>query len=35
MNNQNTEEPKIVAASPVVHETGMLPYRINGLFSST
>jgi hypothetical protein len=28
MNNQNTEEPSIVAASPVVHESGTLPYRI-------
>jgi len=28
MSNQNTEEPRIVAASPVVHESGMLPYRI-------
>jgi len=28
MSNQNTEEPQIVAASPIVHESGMLPYRI-------
>ena len=28
MNEQNTEESKIVAASPVVHESGTLPYRI-------
>ena len=28
MNEQNTEEPSIVAASPVVHESGTLPYRI-------
>ena len=28
MNKQHTEEPRIVAASPVVHESGMLPYRI-------
>jgi len=28
MNNQQTEESRIVAASPVVHESGMLPYRI-------
>ncbi|MFI5459173.1 MAG: hypothetical protein ACHRXM_27405 [Isosphaerales bacterium] len=28
MSNQHTEEPRIVAASPVIHETGMLAYRI-------
>jgi hypothetical protein len=28
MNNLHTEEPTIVAASPVVHEAGTLPYRI-------
>ncbi|MGO9470539.1 MAG: hypothetical protein ACLQIB_42160 [Isosphaeraceae bacterium] len=28
MKNQNTEQPRIVAASPVVHEPGLLPYRI-------
>jgi hypothetical protein len=28
MQNQHTEEPRIIAASPVVHESGMLPYRI-------
>ena len=28
MNNQNTEDPSIVAGSPVVHESGTLPYRI-------
>jgi hypothetical protein len=28
MNNQRTEDAGIVAASPVVHESGMLPYRI-------
>ena len=28
MNEQQTEEPSIVAASPIVHETGMLLYRI-------
>jgi len=28
MNNQHTEDAGVVAASPVVHETGMLPYRI-------
>ena len=28
MNNQQTGESRIIAASPVVHETGLLPYRI-------
>jgi hypothetical protein len=28
MNNQYTDESRIVAASPVVHESGALPYRI-------
>jgi hypothetical protein len=28
MNNRETEESRIIAASPVVHESGMLPYRI-------
>jgi hypothetical protein len=28
MNNQHTEESRIVAASPMVYESGMLPYRI-------
>jgi len=28
MTKQNTENPTIVAASPVVHEPGLLPYRI-------
>jgi hypothetical protein len=28
MNNQHPDDPTIVAASPMVHETGMLPYRI-------
>jgi len=28
MNNPHTEESRIVAASPVIHESGMLPYRI-------
>ena len=28
MTKQNTEDPRIVAASPVVHEPGLLPYRI-------
>jgi hypothetical protein len=28
MNNQHTEEPRIVAASPLVHESGTLPHRI-------
>jgi hypothetical protein len=28
MNNQHTAESRIVAASPMVYESGMLPYRI-------
>jgi hypothetical protein len=28
MTNQKTEDPRIVAASPMVHEPGLLPYRI-------
>jgi hypothetical protein len=28
MNDQHNEESRIIAASPVVHESGMLPYRI-------
>jgi hypothetical protein len=28
MHNQHTEESRVIAASPVVHESGMLPYRI-------
>jgi hypothetical protein len=28
MSKKRTAETKIVAASPVVHESGMLPYRI-------
>ena len=28
MPKHRTEKPTIVAASPVVHESGMLPYRI-------
>jgi hypothetical protein len=28
MNNQHTQEPSIVAASPVVQESGLLPHRI-------
>jgi hypothetical protein len=27
MQNQHAEESRIIAASPVVHESGMLPYR--------
>ena len=28
MSKKRTEKPTIVAASPVVHDSGMLPYRI-------
>jgi hypothetical protein len=28
MHNQRTEESRIIASSPVVHESGMLLYRI-------
>jgi hypothetical protein len=28
MHNQHAEESSIIAASPPVHESGMLPYRI-------
>jgi hypothetical protein len=28
MHKQHAEESKIIAASPVVHESGMLPYRM-------
>ncbi len=28
MTKQNSEDPRIVAASPLVHEPGLLPYRI-------
>jgi hypothetical protein len=28
MQNQHAEESRLIAASPVVHESGMLPYRI-------
>jgi hypothetical protein len=28
MHNQHAEQSRIIAASPVVHEAGMLPYRI-------
>ena len=27
MTKQKSEDPRIVAASPVVHEPGLLPYR--------
>jgi hypothetical protein len=28
MTKENTDDPKIVAASPMFHEPGLLPYRI-------
>jgi hypothetical protein len=28
MKKQRTEKPTLVAASPMIHESGILPYRI-------